>query len=191
MKARESDAVAQEMTVSLTRLCPKCQSAQPVQELLEGGRWAMRCETCQTRIEDDLLEAQSAPRPTVLCIDDDRLLLSLCCDALEREGYRAIIATDGPSGIETAKAARPDVILLDVVMPEMDGLEVCSRLRAIHEFQKTPIILLTALNDLKLDAKGLAAGATLTLRKPFGPALIMATIRQILGRESRPTAPDR
>jgi CheY-like chemotaxis protein len=125
---------------------------------------------------------------TVLCIDDDRLLLSLCCDALEREGYRTRIATDGVSGIETATAARPDLILLDVIMPGMDGLETCRRLRDIDELRDTPIVLLTASPDLRLDAEGRAAGATLTLRKPFGPGLIVSSIQQILEKRQPPPA---
>lgn len=139
------------------------------------------------------MEDSAAPPPdgqslTILCIDDDRLLLSLCCDALEREGYRTLIATDGLSGIETATAARPDLILLDVIMPEMDGLETCRRLRGIPALRDTPIVLLTASPDLKLDAEGRAAGATLTLRKPFGPGLIVSSIRQILERREPPPA---
>jgi CheY-like chemotaxis protein len=127
-------------------------------------------------------EEQAGPHArTVLLIDDDRLMLSLCCDAIEEHGYRTIIATDGPSGIETAVAARPDLILLDVVMPEMDGFEVCRRLRALPAFAKTPIVLLSASPDLKLDAQGAAAGATATLRKPFGAGLVVDTIRRMLG----------
>jgi two-component system response regulator ResD len=72
-------------------------------------------------------EERTASRPTVLYIDDDRFLLTLCCDLLELHGYRTLLATDGPTGIETATAGRPDVILLDLVMPGMDGLEVCRR----------------------------------------------------------------
>jgi putative two-component system response regulator len=114
-------------------------------------------------------------------IDDDRLLLTLCCDALEEHGYRTMIATDGTSGIATATAAQPDLILLDVVMPGLDGLEVCRRLREVPHLQRTPIVLLTASLDVKLEAQGRAAGATHTLRKPFGVGLIVETIQRVLG----------
>jgi DNA-binding response OmpR family regulator len=120
---------------------------------------------------------------TVLLIDDDRLMLSLCCDALEEQGYRTIIATDGLSGIETAVAGRPDLILLDVVMPGIDGFEVCRRLRALPPFGQTPIVLLSASTDLRLEAQGAAAGATVTLSKPFGVGLIVETIRRLLGQD--------
>ncbi len=126
----------------------------------------------------------AASRKTILYIDDDRLLLTLCCDVFEQHGYRTIIATDGPSGIESAKNGRPDLILLDVVMPGMDGLEVCRRLRTDPDLRDTPIILLTTLQDLTLDAKGMETGATLTMRKDFGSTEIVSTIKQILSRKA-------
>jgi CheY-like chemotaxis protein len=131
-------------------------------------------------------EQAAASRQTILYIDDDRLLLTLCCDVLDDSGYRTIIATDGPSGIETAKTARPDLILLDVMMPGMDGYEVCRRLRADPALRDTPIILLTAMQDLHLDAKGQEAGATLTLRKDFGSTGIISTLEQMLSRKPGP-----
>jgi putative two-component system response regulator len=130
-------------------------------------------------------EEAAASRKTILYIDDDRLLLTLCCDVLEDHGYRTIIATDGPSGIETAKAARPDLILLDVMMPDMDGYEVCRRLRADPALRETPIILLTAMQGLHLDAKGREAGATLTMRKDFGSTGIISTLQQVLRLKPR------
>jgi len=134
----------------------------------------------------DVEEQAAASRKTILYIDDDRLLLTLCCDVLEEHGYRTIIATDGPSGIEAAKAARPDLILLDVMMPGMDGYEVCQRLRAVSPLRETPIILLTAIQDLRLDTKGKEAGATLTMRKDFGSTGIVSILEQMLSRKGSP-----
>ena len=129
-----------------------------------------------------------AARPTILYIDDDRFLLTLCCDLLEQHGYRTLLATDGPTGIETAKAGRPDLILLDLVMPGIDGLEVCRQLRILPGLRKTPIILFTVRQDLKLDAEALEAGATLTLRKEFGSVELLCTIARLLGRKGGPGA---
>jgi len=134
----------------------------------------------------DIEEQAAASRKTILYIDDDRLLLTLCCDVLEAHGYRTIIATDGPSGIEAAKAARPDLILLDVMMPGMDGYEVCRRLRAEPALQETPIIVLTAIQDLRLDTQGKEAGATLTMRKDFGSTGIVSTLAELLHRTASP-----
>ena len=130
-------------------------------------------------------EKAAASRKTILYVDDDRLLLTLCCDVLEDHGYRTVIATDGPSGIAAAKSVRPDLILLDVMMPGMDGYEVCRRLRADPALRDTPIILLTAMQDLRLDAKGRKAGATLSMRKDFGSTEIVIILEQVLS----PTGP--
>jgi len=129
-----------------------------------------------------------AARPTILYIDDDRFLLTLCCDLLEQHGYRTLLATDGPTGIETAKAGRPDLILLDLVMPGIDGLGVCRQLRILPGLRKTPIILFTVRQDLKLDTEALEAGATLTLRKEFGSVELLRTIARLLGRKGGPGA---
>jgi len=119
-------------------------------------------------------------RPTILYIDDDRFLLTLCCDLLELYGYRTLLATDGPTGIQTAETGRPDLILLDLIMPEMDGLAVCRRLRALPDFQAIPIILFTARQELKHDVEALEAGATLTLRKEFSSMELLRTISRLL-----------
>ena len=125
-------------------------------------------------------------RPTILCIDDDRLVLGICSAALEAKGYRVVMATHGRAGIEAAKKERPDLILLDIMMPGMDGFEVCGCLRADSDLQRTPIVLLTAMNKPDLESKGADAGATLTLRKPFNSDQIVRTVEELLGRKARP-----
>jgi CheY-like chemotaxis protein len=131
------------------------------------------------------MEGHQAPfRPTILYVDDDRLLVKLCCDVLESHGYRTLIATDGVTGFETAREARPDLILLDVMMPGMDGLEVCRRLRADPLLRRIPIILLTSLQDLGLDVKGLKAGANRVLRKQFSSLEIVTAIQEILAEKT-------
>ncbi len=130
------------------------------------------------------MEGQTSPKPTILYVDDDRLLLKLCCDVLELHGYRTIIASDGAMAIETAREARPDLILLDVMMPGMDGLEVCRRLRADPVLRGIPIVLMTSLQDLGLDVKGLKAGADRVLRKQFSSLEIVTVIEEILAKKS-------
>ncbi len=133
------------------------------------------------------MDGDAPARPTILYVDDDRLLLKLCCDVLESHGYRTIIASDGPTALETARDARPDLILLDVVMPSMDGLEVCRRLRADPDLRRTPVVLLTSLQDLGMDTKGLKAGADRVLRKQFSSIEIVNTIEELLaGSASSP-----
>ncbi len=129
------------------------------------------------------------PRPTILCVDDDRLVLGVCTSALEAHGYRVLMATHGKAGIAMAEKEHPALILLDIMMPGIDGYEVCRQLRAAPVFHHTPIILMTAMNEPDLEAKGAAAGATLSLRKPFDPEQIVSTIEQVLGRKGNPEPP--
>ena len=105
----------------------------------------VNCPYCQ--LQQELPEdSPAAARPaTVLWIDDDPLLLGLCVGVLEGHGYRVLAAGDGAAGLAIARQERPDVILLDVLMPTMSGFEVCEHLRADPRLQDTPIMLLTAL----------------------------------------------
>jgi len=177
--------------VSSKAFCRLCRSVQPLEEIREGeNQPKLWCETCGYPVEAGVAkrEAVSPRPPTILCIDDDRLVLSVCYDGLTEQGYAVLTATDGQAGIDTAKKERPDLILLDVLMPGIDGLEVCRWLRADPALRQIPIVLLTALNDPGLDAKGRQAGATLTMRKPFGPGLIVSNVDKVLGRKPRPRA---
>jgi CheY-like chemotaxis protein len=170
--------------VTTTAFCPYCFSTQPVGEYLVGGQRKFRCASCGSPVEvvHPVGEAAPASLPRVLCIDDDRLLLGLFSDALAARGFQTLFATDGPSGIAKAKQERPDLILLDLMMPRMNGFEVCRQLRADPTLKDTPIIILTAVEDPSLDLKGRQVGATLSLRKPFGPADLVSTIQRVLGR---------
>jgi two-component system cell cycle response regulator DivK len=105
--------------------------------------------------------------PTILYVEDNEVNMILVQRIMEAEGYRVVGALDGPTGIELAKAERPDLILMDINLPEMDGFEVTSRLRAMEEFQTVPIIALTA-NVMKGDReKTLQAGCTGYIEKPI------------------------
>ncbi len=122
-------------------------------------------------------------RPTILCIDDDRLVLGVCTAALEKHGYRVVMATHGQAGIAMAQREQPALILLDIMMPSMDGFEVCRKLRADPAFRHTPIVLLTAMSEPDLEAKGAEAGATLSFRKPFNSEQIVSTVDKVLRRK--------
>ncbi len=177
--------------MSPTGSCPNCGSVQLVGEVREGNKPRFWCLTCGSTVEAARVEggAPSPPQQTILCIDDDQLVLSVCHDALEDQGYRVLTATDGLAGIEIAKQSRPDLILLDVLMPGMDGFEICGLMRADPDLQETPIILLTAMANPDLQAKGAAVGATFSMRKPFGPERIVSTVERFLGQDSGPAPP--
>ncbi|MFB3819821.1 MAG: response regulator [Candidatus Methylomirabilales bacterium] len=165
--------------------CPYCMSNMPPVEYREGSRRRMSCRNCGYPIETAALAVDDAParaRPTILCIDDDKLLLGLFVNALEAHDFRPITAADGPSGIELAKKERPDAILVDVMMPGMTGFDVCRALRGDASFRDTPIIVLTALTDPRIEPKALQAGATLAMQKPYETTKLVQTIRKVLSR---------
>ena len=167
-----------------TVYCPYCQLPQPVPNEPGDPPGEAYCPTCGGPLPR---APQTTARPTtILWIDDDRLLLGACAPVLERHGYRVLIATDGAEGIATANQERPEVILLDVMMPTMTGFDVCQELRADPTFHDTPIILLTALEDAGVGTMGEKVGATTTLRKPFGPEYIAEFLDKTLGRPSGP-----
>jgi DNA-binding response OmpR family regulator len=163
--------------------CPYCKSAQPTHPP-DADRSEDFCPICGYPLQAELTEPGPFRPATILWIDDDQLLLSFCCDALRQRGYKVLVAADGPTGVDTARAERPDLIILDIVMPGMDGIEVCRRLRADPQTRTTPIILLSAFHGPKLSLKGRQAGATSIIRKPFGPEHIIDAIGKILGAKA-------
>jgi DNA-binding response OmpR family regulator len=115
----------------------------------------------------------------ILVIDDDSGLLTLLRLGLEREGFTVITAESGKEGLRQAYEVRPDVIVLDIMMPEMDGWLTCQRLRSICD---TPIIMLTAKTDQSDVLKGLSLGADDYLTKPCSFDELKARIRTVLRR---------
>ncbi len=115
--------------------------------------------------------------PTVLVIEDDPANRALLTALLQRAGYRAVTANDGPSGLEAALETAPDVVLLDVGLPGMDGLEICRRLRADPRTVTLPVVLLTGRTSVDDVVAGLDAGADDFLAKPFHEAELLARLR--------------
>jgi len=118
--------------------------------------------------------------PTILVVDDEPPILELVRFTLEDEQIRVLEAGDGLQALETALAVRPDLILLDVQMPRLDGLEVCRRLRADASLAGTRIVMLTAAGQDADRARGLAAGADEYLTKPFSPLALFTLVRSLL-----------
>jgi two-component system, OmpR family, phosphate regulon response regulator PhoB len=117
---------------------------------------------------------------TILVVDDEPPILELVRYTLEDEQIRVLEAADGVQALEVAQAARPDLILLDVQMPRLDGLEVCRRLRADTALGGTRIVMLTAAGQDADRARGLAAGADEYLTKPFSPLALFTLVRSLL-----------
>ena len=124
---------------------------------------------------------------TILVIDDDDGLRDTIGLMLENEGYRPLLVGDGATGLETALSAKPDLILVDLRMPGLSGVEVCKRLRA-KGFQ-TPVIVLSAMGDELDKVLLLEIGADDYVVKPFGTRELLARIRALLRRTGLGAAP--
>lgn len=122
-------------------------------------------------------------KTTILLADDDPAVTDNLLPFLERAGFHVLIATDGASALEKAQSQRPDLLLLDVLMPRMDGREVLRRLRRTKNW--TPTILLTSVGESSERALALEEGADDYLNKPFDPHELLARIRAVL-RRARP-----
>lgn len=117
----------------------------------------------------------------LLIIDDDFLLSETLKTALESEAFEVFVANTGPAGIEAAREWAPDVILLDLMMPDMDGWQVC---RAIREFSQTPVLVLSAVINPTMVARALDEGANDYLVKP-APTGVLASRLNRLARYAR------
>ena len=118
--------------------------------------------------------------PKILIADDDPVLLKYLSTVLEKYDYQYTTATNGIEAIEKVKAYSPDLMLLDVMMPEMDGLEVCKKLKDDPRTRHIPIILITGSTDRELRIKGLSVGANDFLTKPIDRPELIARIRNLL-----------
>lgn len=103
----------------------------------------------------------------ILLIDDEEEMVEMVSADLAAAGYAMITALESLQGIEKAKAENPDVILLDIMMPEIDGYEICKKLKAMDETQNIPIIFFTAMGSADLEEKIVDAGGADYIRKPF------------------------
>ena len=118
----------------------------------------------------------------ILIVDDDLFISRLVKIKVEQLGHAVELAGDGEDGLRKAASFHPDLILLDLMMPRMNGLEMCRKLRQIADCRDTPVVMLTAkANERDIEA-GFAAGATDYLVKPFSPRELQARLRSLLSR---------
>lgn len=128
-------------------------------------------------------------KPSVLVVDDEKHILELVKFNLEKEGYHAILAYDGLEAFETAKIEKPDIIILDVMLPGMDGFEVCRMIQKDSEIGETPIIMLTARTEEIDKILGLEIGADDYITKPFSPRELIARVKAMLRRVQKSQMP--
>lgn len=118
-------------------------------------------------------------KPKVLVVDDEESILDFITMALEHEGYQVVTATTGSQALEVYQAERPQCVILDWMLPDLDGLQVCQRLR---QASSVPILMLTAKGEWEDRVKGLDAGADDYLAKPFKYQELLARMRAVLRR---------
>jgi DNA-binding response OmpR family regulator len=120
------------------------------------------------------------PDAKVLLVDDDPVILKLLQVNFEMEGYTVVCANDGVEGLEKARAERPDIVLLDIMMPRMDGLEVTRELKGSDDTKEIPIILLSAKAQASDVQAGKDMGADDYLTKPFDPLELLERVSELL-----------
>jgi two-component system alkaline phosphatase synthesis response regulator PhoP len=134
------------------------------------------------------LKSNQVPdKQTILVVDDEQDLLELIEYNLKKEGYNVLTAEDGKEGIEVAQSQNPDLVLLDIMMPKMDGLEVVEQMRQDEKLGQTPIIFLTARGDEKTEIQGLDKGGDDYITKPISTKKLISRIKAVL-RRSQDTA---
>ncbi len=125
------------------------------------------------------------PSYKILVVDDDEAILELLKYNLEKEGYEVKVAANGQVGVDISRKFRPDVVLLDIMMPVMDGVEACRQLRANPDLINTFIVFLTARSEEYSEVAAFDVGADDYINKPIKPRALMSRIQALLRRDSK------
>jgi two-component system alkaline phosphatase synthesis response regulator PhoP len=129
------------------------------------------------------------PMHKVLVVDDEEPILELLKYNLEKSGYEVKTANEGSKAVEIAKRFIPDLVLLDIMMPKMDGVETCRQIREIPQMQKSYVVFLTARSEEYSEVAAFDVGADDYITKPIKPRALMSRISALFRRESRKTSP--
>lgn len=121
-------------------------------------------------------------KQTILVVDDEQDLLDLIEYNLQKEGFNVLKASDGQEGIKVAREQNPSLVLLDIMMPKMDGMEVVERMRSDKDLKHIPIIFLTARGDEKTEVEGLDKGGDDYITKPISTTKLISRIKAVLRR---------
>ena len=128
-------------------------------------------------------------KPHILVVEDEPPLVEVLRYNLENEGYRVSVATDGTEALTQIHAEPPDLVILDWMLPQLSGIEVCRQIRTDPDAKDTPVIMLTARGEEADRVKGLVSGADDYVVKPFSPTELLARVRAVL-RRSTSSSPD-
>ncbi|MEJ6979289.1 response regulator transcription factor [Pedobacter sp. P351] len=131
----------------------------------------------------------SSTKQKILIVDDEPDIRELIEYNLKKEGYQVFTASNGQEGVSEAKRSHPDLIILDIMMPKMDGIEACRILRTMNEFKNTFMVFLTARSEEYSEIAGFNVGADDYIAKPIKPRALVSRINAILRRNSQPDEP--
>jgi len=123
---------------------------------------------------------------TILIIDDQPFFITMQQNILQKQGFRVVSAANGQEGLAKAKQYKPDLILLDIEMPGMDGFAVCQKLKQDENLKHIPVVMLTATEDLKLNEKAFKAGAEITVLKNVPAERLINMLRLALEKGKPP-----
>src|SRR5882672_261272 len=132
------------------------------------------------------MEAANTPRPVVLVVEDEQNIRDLLCLHLGLENYECVQCADGESALKLARSRRFDLVILDLMLPGLDGVTVCRAIRRESENPDVPVLMLTARREESDKVVGLESGADDYLTKPFGVRELVARVRALLRRGPRP-----
>ena len=127
------------------------------------------------------------PNKTILIADDEPYLIRSLSYVLQREGYHVESAVDGQEAMSKIETLRPDLVFLDLMLPRLDGFQICRRVKERPDLRSTYVIILTAKGQQEDRQKGFQAGADAFMTKPFSPKEIIDKLRQKLGSSDRPS----
>lgn len=120
-------------------------------------------------------------KPKILLVDDEPDILTVTTFRLKKAGYEVITAVNGQEALDKAKTARPDMILLDLLLPIMNGYEVCKKIKSDDTLKKIPVVLFTASTVDTIEKKLEGSGADDCVIKPFEPEVLLAKIKKFIG----------
>src|SRR6202007_1105167 len=165
---------------SAAQKAPRFRNSVTLQPSLHCSVTASEAQLCGPSLDCPPFQpTESRPMPTIALVDDDRNILTSVSIALEAEGYRIMTYTDGASALDGFKTSPPDLAILDIKMPRMDGMETLRRLRQKSD---VPVIFLTSKDEEIDELCGLKMGADDFIRKPFSQRLLVERVKAVLRR---------
>ena len=121
-----------------------------------------------------------AEKPRILLVDDEPSIVKMVGKRLEVEGFEVIVAMDGQEGLQKAQTEQPHLIILDLMLPKLNGYEVCGILKRDSRYEKIPVLMLSARAQEKDEKEGMAVGANAFMRKPFKSQELVEKIKSLL-----------